>query len=97
MGCSHYSPMGAHILIIKLAAIGDVLRTTSLLPSLAQAYETRHVTWVTDESALPLLAGNPRIDRLLPFGFETVHRLLAEEFDLLICLDKEHRATALAM
>ncbi|MCX7766040.1 MAG: hypothetical protein N2246_04970, partial [Candidatus Sumerlaeia bacterium] len=30
-GCQYYAPMGKRILIIKLGAMGDVLRTTPLL------------------------------------------------------------------
>lgn len=94
-GCPHYAPMGRRVLIIKLAAMGDVLRTTTLLPSLARAHDPLHVTWITDAASLPLLSCAPGIDRRLAFGFDAVHQLLAERFDLALCLDKEPRATAL--
>ena len=37
-GCKEYSPMGQRILIVKLAASGDVLRTTPLLSGLKRAH-----------------------------------------------------------
>jgi ADP-heptose:LPS heptosyltransferase len=81
-GCEKYDPMGHRILIVKLAAIGDVLRTTPLLAGLKRAYPQSHITWVVDREALPLLKNNPYIDRLLPF-------------DLAVGLEKEPRGAAI--
>ena len=96
-GCEHHAPMGTRILVIKLAAIGDVLRTTPVLEPLRRQHQPCHVTWLTDPGAAELLAGTPQIDRLLTYRFESVLELLPQEFDLLVCLDKEPRATAVAM
>jgi ADP-heptose:LPS heptosyltransferase len=95
-GCSHYAPAGTRVLVIKLAAAGDVLRTTSILPPLKRKYAESCVTWVTDGPALPLLSLNPHIDRLLPFCFDTWLELSGQTFDVLICLDKERRAAAMS-
>jgi len=95
--CPHFRSYGKRILIIKLAAIGDVLRTTPLLRGLLKAHPTCHITWVTESKALPMLEGVPGIDRLLPACPDTALQLQAEVFDELFCLDKEPRATALAM
>lgn len=95
-GCEQYAPMGKRILIVKLAAIGDVLRTTPLLTGLARAYSQRHVTWVVDREAAPLLKNNPLIDRLLIFDFAALLPLDLEAFDLVIGLEKEPRGAALA-
>jgi ADP-heptose:LPS heptosyltransferase len=97
-GCPHYSPMGKRILIIKFAAIGDVLRTTPLLRGLKKKYPNSHITWLTDPAAASLLKDIPYLDRLISYnGAETITRFLVERFDILICLDKEVRATGLAM
>jgi len=94
-GCDLYSPMGRRVLVLKLGALGDVLRTTPALEAL-HADGPAHVTWVAGAAAAPLLAGNPRIDRLLTPGYETSERLGAERFDLLLSLDKDPYSTALA-
>lgn len=94
-GCEQYSPMGHRILIVKLAAIGDVLRTTSLLTGLKRTYPQSHITWVVDREAQPLLKNNPYIDRLLPFDFAPLLPLEAETFDLVIGLEKEPRGAAI--
>jgi len=93
-GCEFYSPMGTRILVVKLAAAGDVLRATSVLPPLKRKHPQSHVTWVADEAALPLVAGNPFVDRALPLTFESWLILSRESFDIAICLDKEARAAA---
>lgn len=90
--------MGKRILIIKFAAIGDVLRTTPLLQGLKKKYPKSHITWLTDPAAGSLLKTIPGIDRLFIYnGAETLTRFMIEQFDILICLDKEVRATGLAM
>lgn len=96
--CVHYSPMGKRILIIKFAAIGDVLRTTPILRGLKKKYPKSQITWLTDPAAASLLKDIPYIDRLISYnGAETLTRFLVERFDILICLDKEVCATGLAM
>ena len=96
-GCPHYSPLGKRILIIKLAAMGDVLRTTPLLRGLRSDYPDCHVTWITEPAVLPMLQGIKEIDRLLPATYETALQMEGEAFDRLYCFDKEPKAIALAM
>jgi ADP-heptose:LPS heptosyltransferase len=95
--CPHYSPCGTRILVIKLAAMGDVLRTTPLLRGLRGAHPECHITWLTEPDVLPMLQGVAEIDRLMPYTCESVLQLEQESFDLLFCFDKEPKATALAM
>lgn len=95
-GCPHFAPFGTRLLILKLGASGDVLRTTALLPALKQRYRETHVTWVVEPVSVPLLQHNPYVDRILLPGLDTLTRLLAERYDVLICLDKVDRATGLA-
>ncbi len=87
---------GFEIVIIKTGAMGDVLRTTTLLPALARGHENARVTWITDRSALPLLADNPLIAELLEFGPATAGALAPREFDLLLCFEKDREALELA-
>jgi ADP-heptose:LPS heptosyltransferase len=95
-GCPHYSPQGKRILVIKLAAMGDVLRTTCILPGLAKHYQPCHITWLTDAESEALLNTNPHIARLMSFDPSNLLVLLSEEFDLLLNFEKEPRALALA-
>ncbi|MDE2491331.1 MAG: hypothetical protein KGM24_10815 [Elusimicrobia bacterium] len=81
--------MPREILILKLGALGDVLRTTPLLRRL----EGR-VTWVAEREAFPLLAGNPRIARLIPI--ESPGEVRARAYDLVVGFDEDERACRLA-
>ncbi len=93
-GCKDYDQIRFRILIVKLAAVGDVLRTTSILPALKKRYDGAHITWITKSSAAPLLKGNPHIDRVLVTEGNFLEYVRNERFDLGICLDADpHSAT----
>lgn len=96
-GCPHFSPFGKRILIIKLAAMGDVLRTTPLLRGLRKQNSICHITWLTEPGVVPILHGVQEIDRLLPYSQDALLQMEVETFDELYCFDKEPRASALAM
>jgi heptosyltransferase-2 len=95
-GCPNFEPFGTKILLIKRAAMGDVLRTTSLLPGLLRKYSGGSIFWAVDEESVDLLKHNPLIRRIVPFTPEHWLPLSAMKFDVLICLDKDPAATALA-
>ena len=76
----------------SITSYGDVLRTTVLL----NLYKNDHVTWLVDEKALPILKGNPHIDRILIYNLTSVLQLQAEQFDTIINLEKVPGLCALA-
>ncbi|MDO8446747.1 MAG: glycosyltransferase family 9 protein [Deltaproteobacteria bacterium] len=96
-GCEDYRSMGVRILVLKHAAMGDVLRTTPILHGLKRKYPHSHITWVTDPAVADLLRYNSFINTLLVYDASALARLAVEEFDVLISLDKEPRVAALAM
>ena len=49
------------ILIIKLGAIGDVIRTTSILPGLKDKYKDCSIDWVTKKESFDILKNNNSI------------------------------------
>ena len=91
-GCPHYDPTDYDVLIIKLGATGDVIRTTPLLRRLKAEHPRASVTWLTlTPEALPDV-----VDRRLRFDTAGLAYLAAARFDLLINLDKDPEACALA-
>lgn len=78
--------------ISRKTSLGDVLRSTVLLPLFKDAY----VTWLVDEKAIGLLKGNNLIDRIMPYDMTTVLQLRAESFDTIINLEKVGGVCALA-
>jgi heptosyltransferase-2 len=94
-GCEKYDPVGRRVLIIKLGAMGDVLRTTPILSAVRAEWPDAHVTWVTRPESGDLLKNNPLIDRLLTWGHEASLTLQAIEFDVVLNFEKEVAALAL--
>jgi heptosyltransferase-2 len=88
--------LGKKILIIKLGAMGDALRTTTILPALKDIYKDCHITWITDQRSFQVLQYSSLIDRLLILDFSTRLRLEIEEFDLLLSFDKAPEAISIA-
>lgn len=80
------------ILIVKLGALGDVMRTTPLLPALKKKHPSSRITWVVDKANRAVLEGLPAIDRLWDFSADTLTRLKGESFDWAVNLDKEEEA-----
>jgi ADP-heptose:LPS heptosyltransferase len=91
-----YSHAETRILLIKLGAMGDVLRATSILPALSQHYEEPHITWVTRKESMDLLLNNPWIDSLVEYGVDSAARLQVETFDLVINPEASKESAALA-
>ena len=86
--CRSFRPVRDEILIIKREALGDVLRTTSLLQPLKKAYPDSRLVWLCAPSARDVLAGNPLIDEIWTDDFWTttaaslVHWNALYNFDL---------------
>jgi len=74
------------IILIKLDAVGDVLRTTSILPSLKKKYPDSDITWITKEKSFPVLQDNGLIDEIY-FAEEELENIYAHDFDIAINLD----------
>ena len=82
------------ILIIKLGAIGDVIRTTSILPMLKEKYKA-NITWVTKTESISLLKNNFNIDNL--YSIEDLNKeILNQKYDLVINFEDEIEACDLA-
>jgi len=80
----------------KVTSLGDVLRTTPLLPALHERHPGAKIAWLVDEAASGLLAGNPMIDRILVADPFVPFQLMREKFDIVINLEKHPGVCALA-
>lgn len=94
--CSFYKKIEKRILLIKLDAVGDVLRTTPLVEAIKKKFPNSQLTWLVDKSGDLFLKNNPFIDRVLIYSPENINMLKCEFFDILINLDKDKKATSLA-
>src|SRR5262245_47376110 len=85
--CDHYVPVQERLLIIKLDAMGDVLRTTALLPALAAAHPQASISWITRPESRPLLERNPFVHEIIDYGTDAMVALQSREFTRVINLD----------
>lgn len=96
--CPNYSPVKFKILIIKLDAVGDVLRTTVILPAIKRKYPDSHVTWLTKKPAADIFKNLPAVDRVLLFeDVNTTAVLSVEKFDLCLHPDASPASAPLFM
>lgn len=79
------------ILIVKLGAIGDVLRTTALLPGLQEKYTPVEIDWLTSWSGQEILLNNRAIRQV--FTWEDKEPL--GSYDLVIGLEDDIEACRL--
>lgn len=89
--CAYYEPQGSNILIIKLGALGDVIRTTPILRRLRVAYPQARIWWVT----LSPEVVKPFVDVALPLDAAHFPALQGTQFDIIYNLDKELEACGL--
>jgi lipopolysaccharide heptosyltransferase III len=94
--CDHYDRIEERLLIVKLDAMGDVLRSTALLPPLAEVHPRAAVTWITRKESVPLLQRNPYVAEVLELGPEALAHLQVRRFDRVINLDASKTSAALA-
>lgn len=90
--CDEYLPISKKILIIKLGAIGDVIRSTSLAVRYREIYPDCHITWLTH---FPEVLPKDSIDEIHKFDFRSVYILSHQKFDIAVNLDKDVEVCAL--
>ena len=89
--CNYYAAAKQKILIIKLGAIGDVIRSTPILEPLKKQYPEAKVYWLTyTPSIVP-----ENVDVILKFNSESLTFLEEVDFDIIYNLDKDKEACAL--
>ena len=94
--CKHYLPISFKILIVKLDAIGDVLRTTSILKPLRKKYPDCYIEWCTRQNASDLFKNNLLVDDVITIEDDAFFRIKAESYDLVINLDTSKISSAIA-
>ncbi len=78
-----------NILIIKVGALGDVLRTSFIAQALKNKYRSKDpsVFWITQEKARPLFINNPYVDHvIIDKNKDSIKNL---KFDLVINLEED--------
>lgn len=80
------------ILVIKLGAIGDVIRTTTILPGLKAEYKDCRIDWVTKKESFDVLKNNNYVNKIYLIDKLKINK----KYDLVINLDDDYEACELA-
>src|SRR5690242_10403668 len=70
------------ILVVRLGAMGDIIHTLPAVAALKQNYPGAHLAWLVEPKWLPLLEGNPYIDRIIPLRRSSLPGLLETRREL---------------
>lgn len=90
--CDYYSPKNDIVLIIKLGAIGDVIRTTPLLAPIKKEHPDSLIWWLTySPDIVPSI-----VNKVFDFSIESIVALQGIKFRKVINLDKDLQACSLA-
>ena len=90
--CKFYEKISKRILIIKLGAMGDVIRTTPLIRNIRKKYGDCQITWLVNKESKDLV----NADRVLVYNQDNILRLQSEEFDVLFSLEHDIPGSAIA-
>ena len=88
--------LATRIGLIKVGALGDVVRTSSLLLGLKRLFPDMELTWITSREALPLVEGNPYVARAVTAEGSLDEPWRHVDYDWIISLDDEERLCHLA-
>lgn len=91
--CPYFESFTKRILIIKLGAAGDVIRTTPILRKLRAEFPRAEISWLTES---PVFISPRFVDNILEWNFENVIWLQSQKFNLLVNLDKDKGALGMA-
>lgn len=92
VSCDEYIKISKRILIIKLGAIGDVLRTTPLVLKYRKMFPDCEISWITN---FPDILSGINFDNVYKFEYSSISVLLSKSFDIAVNLDKDKEACIL--
>ena len=76
------APPKRRLLVIRLGAVGDVIRTIPARPLLRRHEPSATLCWVTEEGPARLLAGHRDLDEVIVLPRKTIARLLSRPWTL---------------
>jgi heptosyltransferase-1 len=63
--CSFRRPR--RVAVIKPSALGDIAHAVPVLSALRELFPAAHISWVVNRAYVPLLAGHPHLNAVVPF------------------------------
>jgi ADP-heptose:LPS heptosyltransferase len=84
------------VALIKTGALGDIVRTTSLVPALHRRFADLELTWVASRAGLPLISHDAAILRAVPIEDPPESPWRSTRYDWVIGLDDDLPSCELA-
>lgn len=94
--CTHFSPFRDRVLFIKLDAIGDVLRSASLLPAVVGRHDKPFIAWLTRPESVELVSMMDLVDEVIPLSTDALARLPTGSWTQVYSLSNDPTSAALA-
>jgi heptosyltransferase-2 len=85
-----------NVALIKTGALGDIVRTTSLVPALHRRFTDLHLTWVTSRAGLPLIAHDLAIAQAVPIDDPPEASWRSVQYEWVLGLDDDFGSCDLA-
>ncbi len=83
---------GDRLLVIRLGAVGDVIRTLPALHRIRTAFPGIHVAWIVEDLSRDLLVGHPEVDEVIRFPRQEFRKSIVRPGRLLAGIEALSRA-----
>ena len=94
--CVHVSEFKERILFIKLDAIGDVLRSASLLPAIIARHNAPYIAWLTRKESIELVGMMRYVDEVIELSEVGLARVTTGGWDQVYSLSNDWPSASLA-
>jgi len=94
--CRHFSEYNDRVLFIKLDAIGDVLRSASLLPAIIGRHDRAYLAWLTATESVDLVMMLSYVDEVIGLSDGGLARVMTGGWDFVYSLSNDLSSASLA-
>jgi len=92
--CPQYVGVGNTAIVFRVNRLGNLVKSLPIAKAL-RISGADHITWVTRKEAIPLFDGNPYVDEVIEYGWETSQILRNRVFDTVVVLEADPGQAAL--
>ncbi len=94
--CTRVAEFKCRVLIVKLDALGDVLRTGSLVPVISQRHPSPFICWLTRPEAVDIVRMIEGVDEVVALDVDGLARISAGGWDYVYSLSNDYTTASLA-
>lgn len=94
--CTRVEEFMCRVLVVKLDALGDVLRTGSLVPILQKLHPSPYICWITRPEAVEIVRMMDGVDEVVALNVDGLARIAEGGWDYVYALSNDHSTASLA-